>query len=86
MKCSFVRRFSSQKSFSTLDLISESDIHLALLVGCNKSGCTWAEAALTAAKLSAVPVKVVIMWPWKVNITEGFSVKVWKPSLKVYIS
>jgi hypothetical protein len=32
-------------------------------VGSNDSGCSWAEAALTAAELSGVPSKIVVMWP-----------------------
>lgn len=58
-----------------MDLISESEIQLVLIVGCNKSGCAWAEGALTAAELSTVPVKVVIMWPEKMEDSEGFSMQ-----------
>ncbi|KAG0583412.1 hypothetical protein KC19_3G134100 [Ceratodon purpureus] len=68
---------SSKKSCSTLDLISESEIHLVLIVGSNESGRTWAEAALSAAKLSAVPLKIVFMCPGKVNESEVFSVPKW---------
>lgn len=48
-----------------------------LIVGCNKSGCGWAEAALTALKSSAITVKIVIMCPQghEGNVTE--SVQKW---------
>jgi hypothetical protein len=60
-----------------LDLISQSEVHLALIVGSNDSGCSWAEAALTAAELSGVPLKIVVMRPGKMNETKGFSVQKW---------
>lgn len=34
-----------------------------LILGCNKSGRAWAEAALTAVKSLAITVNIVIMWP-----------------------
>ncbi|XP_073387845.1 uncharacterized protein [Physcomitrium patens] len=54
---------SSNATCSTLDLVSESEIDLVLIVGCNNSGCTWTEAAVTSAKSLSVKVRVVIMWP-----------------------
>jgi hypothetical protein len=60
-----------------VDLISQGEVHLALIVGSNDSGCSWAEAALTAAELSGVPSKIVVMWPGKMNETKGFSVQKW---------
>lgn len=34
-----------------------------LIVGCNKSGCRWGEAALEAGESHKISVKVVFMWP-----------------------
>jgi len=58
---------SLKTSCSTLDLISKSEIDPVLIVGGNKSGCAWTEAALTAVKSSAITVKIVIMWPCSSN-------------------
>jgi hypothetical protein len=46
-------------------------------VGSNDRGCSWAEAALTAAELSGVALKIVVMWPGKMNETKGFFVQKW---------
>lgn len=59
---------------STLDLISERELCPVLIVGCNKSGCEWVEAALTALKSSAITMKIVIMYPQGI-VTE--SVQEW---------
>lgn len=48
---------------STLDLVSGDIVQFVLIVGSCKSGCIWADAALSAGKSYGVSMKVVFIWP-----------------------
>ena len=68
-----------------------------LIVGCNRRGRAWAEAALVAVKSFAITLKIVVMWPhasfpqrecWQGregNVTEAewFAVQKWASASRV---
>ncbi|KAG6554781.1 hypothetical protein Mapa_003801 [Marchantia paleacea] len=47
---------------STLDLVSCASLELLLIVGPTRSGLKWGDAALKAAKMHGVPLKVSVIW------------------------